>query len=50
MWEDEVHENALGIGNGVGLKAFRVMDSFRKIGVRDRVGSKSSGELHGRFR
>ena len=41
MWENKVHQDALGIGDR------SVMDSFRKVGVRYRVSSLSSGELHG---
>ena len=40
MWENKVHQDALGTGDR------SVMDSFRKVGVRYRVSSLSSGELH----
>ena len=49
MWEDKVHQDAFGIRDRVGLKTFCIMDSFGSVGVRYRVGSKSSCKLHRRF-
>jgi len=37
VWEDKVHQYAFGIGNGLGLETFGIVDSFGEVDVRYRV-------------
>ena len=46
MWEDKVHQDAFGVGDGIGLKTFGIMDGLGKVDVWDRVCGKRGSKLH----
>lgn len=45
VWEDEVQEDALGIGDGIDLKALGIMHGFWRVDVRYGVRGESVQEL-----
>ena len=45
VWEDEVQEDALGIRDGIDLKALGIMHGFWRVDVRYGVRGESVQEL-----